>query len=110
MKYKMQDKQNQLIERISDQHLVIGVDIAQQFHVARAVNYRGLVIGKPITFENDEIGFTKFLSWMNELKGSQGRSEEHTSELQSRGHLVCRLLLEKKNIKVKTEKHEGLTE
>src|SRR5437870_10898312 len=30
------------------------------------------------------------------------RSEEHTSELQSRGHLVCRLLLEKKN---QTEDH-----
>src|SRR5690606_41736858 len=28
------------------------------------------------------------------------RSEEHTSELQSRENLVCRLLLEKKNIKV----------
>src|SRR5207253_10280741 len=28
---------------------------------------------------------------------SRKRSEEHTSELQSRGHLVCRLLLEKKN-------------
>src|SRR5690625_5488679 len=28
------------------------------------------------------------------------RSEEHTSELQSRGHLVCRLLLAKKNHKV----------
>src|SRR5690554_7226065 len=28
-----------------------------------------------------------------------GRSEEHTSELQSRPHLVCRLLLEKKNTK-----------
>src|SRR5690625_5437506 len=27
---------------------------------------------------------------------SEPRSEEHTSELQSRGHLVCRLLLEKK--------------
>src|SRR6266508_6260512 len=27
------------------------------------------------------------------------RSEEHTSELQSRGHLVCRLLLEKKKKK-----------
>src|SRR5439155_8519771 len=27
---------------------------------------------------------------------SDRRSEEHTSELQSRGHLVCRLLLEKK--------------
>src|SRR5690625_6309394 len=29
------------------------------------------------------------------------RSEEHTSELQSRGHLVCRLLLEKKNAIIK---------
>src|SRR5690625_6312116 len=29
--------------------------------------------------------------------GGPCRSEEHTSELQSRGHLVCRLLLEKKN-------------
>ena len=31
------------------------------------------------------------------------RSEEHTSELQSRGHLVCRLLLEKKK-KIKNKK------
>src|SRR3989442_8017605 len=29
-------------------------------------------------------------------QGSETRSEEHTSELQSRPHLVCRLLLEKK--------------
>src|SRR5258707_11808168 len=29
--------------------------------------------------------------------GAEGRSEEHTSELQSRQYLVCRLLLEKKN-------------
>src|SRR5437870_7057300 len=32
------------------------------------------------------------------------RSEEHTSELQSRGHLVCRLLLEKKKKKNKTDR------
>src|SRR5690625_6117604 len=31
------------------------------------------------------------------------RSEEHTSELQSRGHLVCRLLLEKKNKKLRID-------
>src|SRR5437660_9110480 len=31
------------------------------------------------------------------------RSEEHTSELQSRGHLVCRLLLEKKKKKKKKQ-------
>src|SRR3712207_7826228 len=34
------------------------------------------------------------------LKGNH-RSEEHTSELQSRQYLVCRLLLEKKKIKMK---------
>src|SRR5690554_7001870 len=33
-----------------------------------------------------------------------GRSEEHTSELQSRPHLVCRLLLEKKK-KIKIHKY-----
>src|SRR5437870_10482143 len=44
-------------------------------------------------------------------RGSRGRrsgprlrrSEEHTSELQSRGHLVCRLLLEKKKEQYPTE-------
>src|SRR5699024_11793663 len=36
--------------------------------------------------------------------GSRGRSEEHTSELQSRFDLVCRLLLEKKK---QTERNVG---
>src|SRR5947208_14212511 len=36
------------------------------------------------------------------LGGQRVRSEEHTSELQSPDHLVCRLLLEKKKKKLKT--------
>src|SRR5690625_5217274 len=39
-----------------------------------------------ITLENNVLNMDELFS----------RSEEHTSELQSRGHLVCRLLLEKK--------------
>src|SRR5258707_11985027 len=35
------------------------------------------------------------------------RSEEHTSELQSRQYLVCRLLLEKKKTKAKRRSHRG---
>src|SRR5690349_22786257 len=38
-------------------------------------------------------------------KGRRCRSEEHTSELQSRRDLVCRLLLEKKKKKKQTKKH-----
>src|SRR5689334_23606187 len=36
------------------------------------------------------------------VSGSGDRSEEHTSELQSQFHLVCRLLLEKKNNQIVT--------
>src|SRR5205809_6251249 len=41
---------------------------------------------------------TNFSTWMSNAssRGGLKRSEEHTSELQSRLHLVCRLLLEKK--------------
>src|SRR2546422_7568162 len=39
---------------------------------------------------------------VRETANAMGRSEEHTSELQSRLHLVCRLLLEKKKKKSNT--------
>src|SRR5688572_31739854 len=38
-------------------------------------------------------------------RSAHPRSEEHTSELQSQSNLVCRLLLEKKKIKINTTKH-----
>src|SRR3712207_8313820 len=46
-----------------------------------------------------EQGFTVdvgHVSFFGECRDCAGRSEEHTSELQSRQYLVCRLLLEKK--------------
>src|ERR1041385_9287515 len=43
---------------------------------------------------------------VNWLGGRSSRSEEHTSELQSRLHLVCRLLLEKKKNST-TRKHQA---
>src|SRR5205814_10499206 len=36
-------------------------------------------------------------TYVNQKRSAEIRSEEHTSELQSLRHLVCRLLLEKKN-------------
>src|SRR5690554_7666305 len=39
----------------------------------------------------------RLISWLRVKVTTGVRSEEHTSELQSRPHLVCRLLLEKKN-------------
>lgn len=65
MKFKMQDKQNQLIERISHKHFVVGRDIAQESNVARAVNLRGIVVGDPLTLENNEDGFARLIKWIN---------------------------------------------
>src|SRR5690625_478485 len=57
--------------------------------------------GLPVSLRNEEFfeGCTvrRTNGLMGIFKDLDLRSEEHTSELQSRGHLVCRLLLEKKN-------------
>src|SRR5262245_63971938 len=46
-----------------------------------------------------DVPFAKSLTWLDDVRASAqlGRSEEHTSELQSLRHLVCRLPLAKKN-------------
>src|SRR2546421_2265389 len=49
--------------------------------------------------ETDLGAFFKELESLELKVFLNGRSEEHTSELQSRSDLVCRLLLEKKKIK-----------
>src|SRR5690554_7138700 len=41
--------------------------------------------------------FKRMQQGLSRTRGGLSRSEEHRSELQSRPHLVCRLLLEKKN-------------
>src|SRR3712207_7529855 len=44
----------------------------------------------------EELGLVDVLSFAGQTYVATQRSEEHTSELQSRQYLVCRLLLEKK--------------
>src|SRR5690554_7627554 len=50
----------------------------------------------PVVFDNEQFG--NILAVFASIFSGE-RSEEHTSELQSRPHLVCRLLLEKKKNK-----------
>src|SRR5206468_8878297 len=54
---------------------------------------------RPYTVKRDMVGFWDRLAYSHarrSQKPTMSRSEEHTSELQSRSDLVCRLLLEKK--------------
>src|SRR2546422_8541773 len=54
--------------------------------------YMRIMLVEPLDPEPDELRIRRH----HRRVGAHVRSEEHTSELQSRLHLVCRLLLEKK--------------
>src|SRR5690554_7607643 len=59
---------------------------------------RGVEVNKALNIlQHNPKEASKSLSTL--LRSAIARSEEHTSELQSRPHLVCRLLLEKKKKK-----------
>src|SRR5690625_6360557 len=66
-----------------------------RFYEHNGIDYRALfrVFFKTLLLNQDAGGG----STITQQLAKNLRSEEHTSELQSRGHLVCRLLLEKKN-------------
>src|SRR5207249_12062769 len=57
---------------------------------------------KGVMTESSAIEPTTRTPTLTSVPGRESRSEEHTSELQSRFDLVCRLLLEKKKKKKKT--------
>lgn len=64
MKFKRKHRINQRIERISPQHLVVGIDIAKEIHVAGAVNYRGVEVERTCSFSNDQAGYEKLMRWV----------------------------------------------
>ncbi len=65
MKFKQSDGQNQRIERITTSHLVVGIDMAKETHVAQATNYRGVVLAsRHLSFSNIIEGFEKLEWWM----------------------------------------------
>src|SRR3989442_2847613 len=75
-----------------------------RWHGAQVLSLLGRVLHRPRVwvdhiehaFHAHEVGFQLWAQFLPQLNPIAARSEEHTSELQSRPHLVCRLLLEKK--------------
>src|SRR5207253_4436398 len=65
--------------------------------VHRDIKPGNIMVNKDGTVKVVDFGIARILEASKTQTGM--RSEEHTSELQSRGHLVCRLLLEKKKKK-----------
>lgn len=66
--------QNEKICQVTDNTVVIGVDIAHEIHYARAFDWRGIEIGKVFHFENSKEGFESFNKWMEKLKHDTGKT------------------------------------
>jgi len=67
----MKNRINQRLEEISVTTLVIGVDIAKSVHWARFVDYRGIEIGKAISFNCDREGFESIVARIEEIRNSK---------------------------------------
>src|SRR5690625_6848870 len=81
-------------DRILDSEAALALEEIPEKLVVIGGGYIGIELGS---------AYTNFGTDVTILEGEKQyyqRSEEHTSELQSRGHLVCRLLLEKKKRKI----------
>src|SRR5690625_5267883 len=85
MKYKLKKKQNQRILEITDRTLVIGADVAKKIHVARAIDYRGIELGKDLAFGNEANGFKQLVSWMKEI-GRQHAKTDVIFGIEPTGH------------------------
>lgn len=69
MKFKQSEAQNQRIERITPSHLVVGIDMAKETHVAQVTNYRGIVLtNRHLSFSNTIEGFEKLQRWMEGIQ------------------------------------------
>ena len=68
----MKYTQNAKILQITENTLIIGVDVASETHYARAFDYRGIEFGRLLKFSNDRNGFAAFAEWTEIL-----RAEHH---------------------------------
>jgi transposase len=69
MNFKQSYGQNQRIERITTSHLVIGIDVAKEKHVAQATNFRGIVLSRQhFSFSSKLEGFEKLERWIKGLQ------------------------------------------
>ncbi len=81
--------------------MVVGADSAKKIHVARAVDYRGIELGKDLAFHNDQNGLIQLATWMKEL-GEVHAKTEIVFGIEPTGHYWFPLaaFLEEQGIKI----------
>ncbi|WP_366921713.1 IS110 family transposase [Metallumcola ferriviriculae] len=71
----MKYNQNFKISQVTENTLVIGVDIAKSKHYARAFDWRGIELSKVISFRADRRGFRQFREWAEKIARDEGKNK-----------------------------------
>lgn len=66
--------QNKKLCQVTEETIVVGVDIASEVHYARAFGWRGMELGKVFHFENNCEGFEAFTSWIERVCKQTGKT------------------------------------
>jgi transposase len=67
----MKNRINERLEEITVTTLIVGIDIAKTVHWARFVDYRGVEIGKVVSFRSGREGFEKILAKIEEVRNNK---------------------------------------
>lgn len=63
----MKNRTNQRLEEITAGTLIVGVDVAKSIHWARFVDYRGVEVGKAVSFQNNRQGFESIVARIRDI-------------------------------------------
>jgi hypothetical protein len=74
----MKNRTNQRLEEIMHTTLIVGIDIAKKTHWARFTDYRGIELGKAISFKCDREGFEAIVTKIEQLRNSKMRVRPFT--------------------------------
>ncbi len=77
--------QNERLAQITEETIIIGIDIAKHKHVARAIDDRGRDLVKRLVFANNLTGFKQLLDWANDLLEENNR-HSLILEMEPTGH------------------------
>ena len=77
----MKNRINQRLEEISVTTLIVGVDISKAVHWARFVDYRGMEVGKAVSFKNNREGFEKIEAKIRDILGNKALRQPYETAI-----------------------------
>ena len=71
----MNCSQNFKISQVTEEALILGIDVGSKTHYVRAFDWRGLELSKVFKFKNSFEGFQNFVLWVNDLYCKNSKSK-----------------------------------